>query len=61
VGTLFLCYKTHILLAIWAKIYFLSAYVSVNFIKNDVIVTDIIIINIIISFENLSMIFDKRY
>ena len=35
---------------------------SVNFIKKDVIVTVIIIIiNIIISFENLLMIFNKRY
>ena len=34
---------------------------NVNFIKKDVIVTVIIIINIIISFENLLMIFNKRY
>ena len=36
---------------------------SVNFIKKDVIVTVIIIIiiNIVISFENLLMIFNKRY
>ena len=58
---LFLRYKNHILLVIWAQIYFLSAYVSVNFIKKDVIVTVIIIVNIIISFANLSMIFNKRY
>jgi len=61
VVTLFLRYKNRVLLAIWAKIYFLSAYVSVNFVKRDVTITDIVIINIIISFENLSMIFDKRH
>ena len=42
------------------EIYFLSSYVNVNFIKKDVVITAIIIINIIISFENLSMIY-KRY
>ena len=36
--------------------YFLSAYVNVNFIKKDVVITVIITMNIIISFENLSMI-----
>jgi len=36
--------------------------VNVNLIKNDVIVTVIIIIiTIIISFKNLSMIFNKHY
>jgi len=36
--------------------------VSANFIKKDIIVIVIIItINIIVSFENLSMIFNKRY
>jgi len=32
---------------------------NVNFIKKDVIATVIIIINIVISFENLLMIFNK--
>ena len=54
--------------------YFLNAYVKVNFIKKDVIIAVVIIIIIIIiniiiiiviiiviSFENLSMIFNKRY
>ena len=40
--------------------YFLSAYVNINFIKKDVIIIVVIIINIIISFENLSMMY-KRY
>ena len=40
--------------------FFLSAYVSVNFIKKDVIVSVIIIINVIICFENLLIIY-KRY
>ena len=40
--------------------YFLSAYVNINFIKKDVIIIVVIIINIIISFENLSMIY-KHY
>jgi len=42
--------------------YFLSAYVNLNFIKKDVVITVIIItMNIIISFENFSMIFNRRY
>ena len=41
--------------------YFLSIYVNVNFIKKDVVITIIITMNIIISFENLSSIFNKRY
>jgi len=44
-----------------SKNYFLSGYVSINFIKKDVNAIVIITINIIISFENLSMIFNKRY
>jgi len=41
--------------------YFLSAYVNFKFIKKDVVITIIITMNIIISFENLSSIFNKRY
>ena len=41
--------------------YFLSAYVNVNFINKDIVITVIITMNIIISFENLSMIFNRHY